>query len=344
MTKNETFFELTLNDLLEDTLYWYYYELFPYEGVAFNTDRKTFHTQAYNAPVPPTPPSVVPEGALSGLFSVSPTQKVYISKGNLQYQASTNTWRFAENQWDYVGDGTYGTVYENGVKCNNELVSPTYNGWIDVFGWGTSGWNNGNVYYQPYDWQRTEDISHGNGYGPIDAEGNLYELTGDYSRADWGSNAIANGGGQEGLWRCLKFDEWIYLSNYRNTVSGLRFVKALVEGEKVVVFLPDNWSLDWYSFNEPNQTDGNFSNNIISADQWSVLEQKGAALMPVSGIRSELWMNFIGEQSHYWLSTDNHSSSSDYADIMAFNDYGVGAGQSSKTIGNSVRLVQDATR
>lgn len=44
-----------------------------------------------------------PVGAINGLFSVSATQQVYFSQGNLQYQASTNTWRFAENQWDYVG-------------------------------------------------------------------------------------------------------------------------------------------------------------------------------------------------------------------------------------------------
>lgn len=42
-------------------------------------------------------------GAISGLFSVGATQQVWFSQGNLQYRASTNTWRFAENQWDYVG-------------------------------------------------------------------------------------------------------------------------------------------------------------------------------------------------------------------------------------------------
>ena len=45
----------------------------------------------------------VPTGAIVGLFSVSEGQQVYFSKGNLQYQASTNTWKFAENQYDYVG-------------------------------------------------------------------------------------------------------------------------------------------------------------------------------------------------------------------------------------------------
>lgn len=65
-----------------------------------------------------------PVGAIGGLFSVSATQQVYFSQGNLQYQASTTTWRFAEHQYDYVG-------------ADNENISSTYSGWIDLFGFGT---------------------------------------------------------------------------------------------------------------------------------------------------------------------------------------------------------------
>lgn len=51
---------------------------------------------------------VAPEGAISGLFSVSEVQQVFFSKSNLQYRASTKTWRFAENQWDFVGYANLG--------------------------------------------------------------------------------------------------------------------------------------------------------------------------------------------------------------------------------------------
>ena len=50
--------------------------------------------------------------------------KVFFSQGNLQYQASTNTWRFAEHQYDLIGN-------------DNSNISSTYSGWIDLFGWGT---------------------------------------------------------------------------------------------------------------------------------------------------------------------------------------------------------------
>lgn len=39
-----------------------------------------------------------------GAFSVSQNKYVYFSKGNIQYNESTKTWRFAENQWDIVSD------------------------------------------------------------------------------------------------------------------------------------------------------------------------------------------------------------------------------------------------
>ena len=58
------------------------------------------------------------------VFSVSANKQVVFSPGNLQYQASTDTWRFANHQYDYVGE------------LNSE-ISPTNENWIDLFGWGT---------------------------------------------------------------------------------------------------------------------------------------------------------------------------------------------------------------
>lgn len=69
-------------------------------------------------------PNAVPEGALAGEFSVSPTKKVRFSKGNLQYQPSSNTWRFAENQYDFIG-------------LDNANIASDYSGWLDYFAWGT---------------------------------------------------------------------------------------------------------------------------------------------------------------------------------------------------------------
>ncbi len=66
-----------------------------------------------------------PIGSVGGLFSINADgDQVWFSQGNLQYQASTGTWRFAENQYDYLG-------------ADNANISASYSGWIDLFGWGT---------------------------------------------------------------------------------------------------------------------------------------------------------------------------------------------------------------
>ena len=47
-------------------------------------------------------------GKLPGKFSVSATKQVSFAMGNLQYQASTKKWRFAENQYDVIGEDNEG--------------------------------------------------------------------------------------------------------------------------------------------------------------------------------------------------------------------------------------------
>ncbi|MBQ3677498.1 MAG: hypothetical protein II926_09075, partial [Bacteroidales bacterium] len=70
------------------------------------------------------------EGVLTnGVFTVAKGKQVYFSQANLQYNASSNVWRFAEHQYDIIGE-------------DNSNISKSYNGWIDLFGWGTSGYKN----------------------------------------------------------------------------------------------------------------------------------------------------------------------------------------------------------
>ena len=48
--------------------------------------------------------TVAINGKLPGSFSVSGEKKVCFSQGNLQYQGSTGTWRFATHQYDFIGN------------------------------------------------------------------------------------------------------------------------------------------------------------------------------------------------------------------------------------------------
>ena len=118
---------------------------------------------------------------LPGAFSVSGTKVVYFSKGNLQYQASTNTWRFAKNQYEAVGGSNgSGNVAPYNTSSANESPSDSQTGWIDLFGWAASGISRDGVNaYQPYSTSTTSAD-----YGTTTTK-SASETLGNY---DWSKN------------------------------------------------------------------------------------------------------------------------------------------------------------
>ena len=274
-----------------------------------------------------------PEGAVHGAFSVSDSTGVYFSQGNLQYQASTNTWRFAENQWDLVGSQTNPVgEYHNGTVSgsDNSNISQTYSGWIDLFGWGTSGYNHGANCYQP--WSTSNDDSDYYAYGS--SSYNLFDLTG---QADWGYNAISNGGNRENSgWRTMTGEEWYYVFNTRSTPSGIRYAKATVSGAPNiyvygVILLPDNWSADYYSFNNTNTSDAFYGVNQLTLTQWNTLEQHGAVFLPVTGQREGTDVYESASVGLYW--------SSSLGSVLEFYDSYLTFSGFNRSMGASVRLV-----
>ena len=305
---------------------------FRYSGQTIRPVRKT------NSP---TPPGNVPEGAINGLFTINESgDQVYFSQGNLQYQASTDTWRFAENQWDYVGTqvpdqwGYAGGTVEG---SDNENISETYNGWIDLFGWGTSGWANGNIYFHP--WDSDWENMHSEGYGPTDGMNYQFDLTGTYANADWGVyNCISNGGNQINQWRTLTNEEWFYILNIRTTLSGNRYAKAQVNNVNGIIILPDNWNSSVYYLNNINDNGACYNSNVISNSGWTILESNGSVFLPASGHRWGTEVTHVCVYGKYWSSSCYY----EYAWFVGFGDGGLEiTTDDSRALGQSVRLVQD---
>lgn len=266
--------------------------------------------------------SNAPTGAINGKFTINADgDQVYFSQGNLQYQASTNTWRFAENQYDYVGS-------------TNSNISSTYSGWIDLFGWGTSGYNHGANCYQP--WSTNQTYSDYYAYGSYTY--NLYDQTG---QADWGYNPISNGGNQANQWRTLTYSEWAYVFNTRTTNSGIRYAKAKVNDVNGVILLPDDWSPTTYNLNNVNTSSASFSSNTITVSQWTTFENAGAVFLPAAGDRLGTDILNVGSKGFYWSSSCNNNSY--YARNVLIKDEGLSTNDSnSRRYGFSVRLVRVA--
>ena len=194
-------------------------------------------------------------GELNGLFTINASGvKVQFSQGNLQYFCSTSApeWRFAEHQYDYV-DFDISAYAANSGK------------WIDLFAHGTSGYDNGQTNYQPY--------VVGAGAGTY-YQGNL---TGN---ADWGYNAISNGGNTENSgWRTLTKAEWLYVFSDRSNAAS-KYGHGSINGVNGMILLPDSWTLpDGLSFTPGNSQ---FANSY-TLEQWALMEAAGAVFLPASG-------------------------------------------------------------
>ena len=264
--------------------------------------------------------AATPTGAVDGLFSVSASTQVFFSQGNLQYigSASTPYWKFADNQWDYFGE----TTGQNGEDVNVDR---------DLFGWGTSGYDHGATCYQPW----STVTSSGSYYAYGSSSYNLFDQTG---QADWGYNPISNGGNQSNQWRTLTTNEWKYVFDTRNTVSGIRYAKANVNNVNGVILLPDDWRTSTYSLNNTNTSNASYTSNPLTTSQWSVLEQHGAIFLPAAGSRNGTSLSDVGSKGYFWSATHDQSQ---YAYGPYFNDSGLDSESGSRRYrGFSVRLVR----
>ncbi len=240
-----------------------------------------------------------PVGTIGGSFTIDYNgNKVWFSQGNLQYNAFTQTWQFASQQYEIIGNG-------------NSNISETYNGWIDLFGWATSGYDSNNVNCQP--WCNSSESS---GYGPsgLPGDGMPGELTGNMAYYDWGvNNPISNGGDQPNLWRTLSKNEWFFILKERNasTVNGIpnaRFVKARVNNVFGVVLFPDEYTHPTGIGQPTGINVENTNENNYSTTEFALMQAAGAVFLPAAGKR---YVNTVNELDivHYWSVTyDNRST------------------------------------
>ena len=220
--------------------------------------------------------------------------KVRFSQGNLMY--SDGIWSFHTNQYDRCFTQTGYTD----VRSNY-----TEHGTFDLFGWGTSGYNNtaNDTYatnYQPWSLSaNTKNIDNNEwGYGPSKNMTDL-DLTGASAQYDWGvHNPISNGGNVAGLWRTLTKDEWLYIANTRQTfpvngVANAHYVLSFINDDTTpvlgLIIFPDNYvggtpeGVTWGSINSSIITGNLSSAGTCTTAGWAALEAAGCVFLPNCG-------------------------------------------------------------
>ena len=326
-----------------------------------------------------------PRGAVpNGKFTVnSDGDKVYFAAGNLQYKPDESIWRIAPHQYDYIGgseSGTTGNVsgsYNNGIyngvnvssNANYGKLNTDYHGWIDLFGWGTSGYNNtdNDSYasrYQPYAYLNSPTVNatyNAYGYGPstnANDNNSTYNnfLQGVNANYDWGvyhSNITGNTqilqyNGQsvaaDTIWRVLTKAEWLYLLKTRvvkgstdvhHTWSAVTYQVSSSSSLSGILIYPDG-----YVDQVTNSTNTHATINAVP---------EGCVFLPITRQRTGNTCSINNKvQGFYWTSqSQDETAHSNYAWGLFCNPANAGnvTFQSYyRCYGNAVRLVANVNQ
>ena len=247
-------------------------------------------------------------GKRIGIFSVGEGKYVSFSQGNLQYQQSTDEWRFAREQYEYIGAD----------NIQNSALADK----IDLFGWSA---NNTTA---PFGVSTSMSAS---------------DYAGDF--VDWGVNAIC--GDAPGTWRTLSVDEWGYLFKGRKNATQL-YSKGNIDGLRGMIILPDNWVMpEGLHFTaQPTNLTMELDINTYTQAEWQRMEEAGAVFLCLTGRRDGTKIDHLEYYGGYWssskISNSNHVSHMyyNYRSKIFRTDYKEGD-HSYGTNGRAVRLVHD---
>ena len=256
------------------------------------------------------------DGKLPGAFSISATQQVWFAQGNLQYVASTDTWSFATNQYDYIGNAPGNTT----AAADRATQSDP----IDLFGWGT-------------------------GNDPTKISTNYND---DYPTFDdWGIHPISNGGNTANAWRTLSKDDLSYLILKRTNAANLVSMGS-VNGVNGAILLPDDWTGDLFTGDLVSMSGGYsvpsgispYELHTYTAAEWEVMADNGAVFFPAAGRRNGTNIEELGITGYYWSSSPVTTGgfANTHANYFLFNLHNLIAfNPSFRHLGRSVRLVSE---
>ena len=237
-------------------------------------------------------------------FSVSTTSQVVFAKGNLQYQANTKTYRFADSQYAVCGQ-------------NNAFIAADNAEWIDLFGWGT-------------------------GKNPIDTTGNSDAYTkfndwGNFIGADkeWRTLSYDE-------WNYLISKRTDAMDKVGaatvDTVCGFILLPDGLSSDSLTHVYANETTTHNISFT-PNAPKWNV--NVYDVAEWHILDSLGVAFLPITGYRVKsnvYFSNDTDNYGYYWTSTPNNDYFGWY--VLLNTNGTVLFDYRNRSYGHAVRLVK----
>lgn len=256
-------------------------------------------------------------------FSVSSTQQVYFSKGNLYaYKGSSDwQWYFQSHQWKYVGNASGNTKITGPMALSGSYLR------VDLFGW--NGASAANDCYGINN--STTDTDYGN-------------VSGEALMHDWGHNVI--GSDAADTWRTLTANEWMYLFSEDRSVTnslsaGARYTMATLGGTyKGLILFPDTYTHPIGT----GFTAGTFNavsnyTATVSMEGWMLMENAGCVFLPAAGSRYQTTVFITGPVGCYYWSNSNIAGNT--ATNIAITPSSLSQVNSTRDSGYAVRLVRD---
>ena len=241
------------------------------------------------------------------VFSVSADKQVQFSTGNLQYTQSTQTWSFADRQYEMLGKANVA----DGALADK----------IDLFGWsgskGTAKWG-------------------------ISISKSSADYSGDF--ADWGQN-IGDGTTWRTLtndeWKYL-----LNTRANASALKGVARINLNADGSEYVnglILLPDNWTAPEgvtfkSGFASEISVQAYADYQTFTLEEWQTLESAGAVFLPVSGERIGSNVYYVQDRGYYWSATYYDRYDAYY---LYFNSDDAYTNYDYRYGGRAVRLVQD---
>lgn len=258
---------------------------------------------------------------LKGKFQVREGEYARFVSGNLNYNLATE--KFA------VFDKQYLSYDELNANIASYVSSNT--GTIDLFGWGTSGYQSAPAIYK----------ADNSLFAPNVADNQALE-TGGNRQHDWGyHNTIGSDEGPFYYFTPNRF-EWNYLMQNRPNADKLRGTATITaDGKDYVgfVFLPDNWALPLNLTFVPDVRD---YSNKYTAEQWQQMENAGALFLPCAGYRNGQTYVKQGYCTYWSSNSAGSADGSDYQGkaLYAFVNDWTADGMANRYMGYAVRLIQ----
>ena len=260
-------------------------------------------------------------------FSVSGSKRVIIAPSNLQ-ATTTDSW--ANYSFSFM-EYPYSTFETNGTNA----ISTDYadKNTVSLFGWGTSGWNNGGSgygsKYLPYNTDGNQED-----YGPV----GVNNLTDTYAQGDWGVNAGSIGGFN--TWRTPSYVEWQYLSQGRSGDCRWSCVELSVSQNSMngVFFFPDGWDTGLNGSNMISEA----GKHSVNSDEYGRMIAAGAVFLPMAGTRSKRDIVDVNTYCYYWSSTGYNSELAQMMTLHSNNNPAISfSGYLSRRGGACVRLIRE---